>query len=134
VRLRPPRLGYARVHEYTLVEHDVLARTLGSMARGAEFASLVEDRRFFGHVGPTTSRELSSGHESRAGIRVLVGDTTGLPTPRISRRWPQSGGVEGGAVARGGGGGVREIALGALATIPVTRRYFRRRRQARKIE
>ena len=106
----------------TLVERDVLERVLGTaMERGGEFAEVfVEDRT-------TTSamldqrriEELSSGRDRGAGIRVVVGDTTGFAhTADLSERGLLAAARSAASVARGGGGGVREIALGALCDHP----------------
>ncbi len=60
--------------------------------------------------------QLSSGHERGAGIRVVVGDTTGFAhTADLSESGLVSAARAAAAVARGGGGGVREIALGTTA-------------------
>ena len=88
------------------------------MSHGGQFAEVfVEDRT-------TTSammdqrrvEQLSSGRDRGAGIRVVVGDTTGFAhTSDLSEAGLSTAARAAAAVARGGGGGVREIALGALS-------------------
>ena len=106
----------------TLVAQDVVERVLGeAMSRGGEFAEVfVEDRM-------TTSamldqrrvEELSSGRDRGAGIRVVVGETTGFAhTADLSEQGLVSAARAAAAVARDGGGGVREIALGSLREYP----------------
>ncbi|MGB8197298.1 MAG: DNA gyrase modulator, partial [Acidimicrobiales bacterium] len=63
-----------------LVERDVVERTLGeAMARGGEFAEVfVEDRTTSSAMlDQRRVEQLSSGRDRGAGIRVVVGDTTG---------------------------------------------------------
>jgi TldD protein len=65
----------------TLVEPEVLQRVLGdAMGRGAEFAEVfVEDRTTSSAIlDQRRVEELSSGRDRGAGIRVVVGDTTGF--------------------------------------------------------
>ncbi len=106
----------------TLLAQDVVERVLGeAMSRGGEFAEVfVEDRM-------TTSamldqrrvEELSSGRDRGAGIRVVVGETTGFAhTADLSEQGLVSAARAAAAVAREGGGGVREIALGSLREYP----------------
>ncbi len=106
----------------TLVEKDVLERVLGeAMGRGGEFAEVfVEDRTTSSAtLDQRRVEELSSGRDRGAGIRVVVGDTTGFAhTADLSERGLLAAAQAAAAVARGGGDGVREIALGALADHP----------------
>ncbi len=106
----------------TLVERDVLERVLGTaMERGGEFAEVfVEDRTTTSAVlDQRRIEELSSGRDRGAGIRVVVGDTTGFAhTADLSERGLLAAARSAASVARGGGGGVREVALGALADHP----------------
>ena len=101
-----------------LVHHDVLERVLSeSMTRGGEFAEVfVEDRSTTSaSLDQRRVQELSSGRERGAGIRVVVGDTTGFAhTADLSESGLLEAARAAAAVARGGGGGVREIALGDL--------------------
>lgn len=100
----------------TLVEQDILQRVLGdAMGRGAEFAEVfVEDRTTSSAVlDQRRVEELSSGRDRGAGIRVVVGDTTGFAhTADLSESGLLAAAQAAAAVARGGGGGVRTIALG----------------------
>jgi TldD protein len=106
----------------TLVDQDVLASTLGeAMARGGEFAEVfVEDRTTSSAMlDQRRVEQLSSGHERGAGIRVVVGDTTGFAhTADLTESGLVAAARAAAAVARGGGGGVREIALGAIRDNP----------------
>src|ERR1700691_4271546 len=90
----------------TLVEHDVLERTLNeAMGRGGEFAEVfVKDRSTSSAMlDQRRVEQLSSGHERGAGIRVVVGDTTGFAhTADLTE-----GGLVAAARAAGGGGGGR---------------------------
>ena len=64
-----------------LVEPDVVEATLArALARGGEFAEVfVEDRRSTAiSLDDRRVEELSSGRDRGAGIRVVVGDTTGF--------------------------------------------------------
>jgi TldD protein len=105
-----------------LVERDVLERVLASaMERGGEFAEVfVEDRTTTSAVlDQRRIEELSSGRDRGAGIRVVVGDTTGFAhTADLSERGLLAAARSAASVARGGGGGVREVALGALSDHP----------------
>jgi TldD protein len=106
----------------TLVEKDVLERVLGeAMGRGGEFAEVfVEDRTTSSAtLDQRRVEELSSGRDRGAGIRVVVGDTTGFAhTADLSERGLLAAAEAAASVARGGGGGVREVALGALVDHP----------------
>jgi len=102
----------------TLVPHELLERVLNeSMNRGGEFAEVfVEDRSTTSaSLDQRRVQELSSGRERGAGIRVVVGDTTGFAhTANLSESGLLEAARAAAAVARGGGGGIREIALGEL--------------------
>jgi TldD protein len=108
--------------ESTLVEPDVLQRVLGeAMARGGEFAEVfVEDRSTSSAMlDQRRIEELSSGRDRGAGIRVVVGETTGFAhTADLSERGLLAAAQAAATVARKGGGGVREIALGPLTNHP----------------
>ncbi len=99
-----------------LIDDDVLARVLdGALARGAEFAEVfAEDRRVSSaSLDQRRVEELSSGRDRGAGVRVVVGDTTGFAhTADLSERSLGDAVAAASAVARGGGGGVRTVALG----------------------
>jgi len=106
----------------TLVEKEVLERVIGeALGRGGEFAEVfVEDRATSSAVlDQRRIEELSSGRDRGAGIRVLVGETTGFAhTADLSERGLLAAAHAAAAVAREGGGGVREIALGDLRDHP----------------
>jgi len=97
-----------------LVEAPVLERVLRAALRnGGDFAELfVEDRASSGiFLDDRKVEELSSGRERGAGIRVIVGETTGFAhTADLSERGLLTASEAAAAVAREGGG-VREVAL-----------------------
>jgi TldD protein len=103
----------------TLVEQDVLQRVLRqALGRGGEFAEVfVEDRATSSAMlDQRRIEELSSGRDRGAGIRVVVGETTGFAhTADLSESGLVAAAQAAAAVAREGGGGVREIALGPLS-------------------
>jgi TldD protein len=76
-----------------------------------------EDRRASGAMlDDRRVEELSSGHERGAGIRVVVGETTGFAhTADLSERGLLEAARAAAAVARGGAGGVQTVAVGAPA-------------------
>src|ERR1700735_4370998 len=98
-----------------LVDPDVVQRALSvALSRGGEFAEVfVEDRRSTGiSLDDRKVEELSSGRDRGAGIRVVVGDTTGFAhTADISEAGLATAAEAAAAVAHSGGGGVREVAL-----------------------
>lgn len=106
----------------TLVAQDVVERVLGTaLERGGEFAEVfVEDRSTrSAMLDQRRVEELSSGRDRGAGIRVVVGDTTGFAhTADLSERGLRTAAEAAASVARGGGGGVREVALETLADYP----------------
>ena len=99
-----------------LVDPSVVERTLGvAMRRGAAFAEVfVEDKRTTGiSLDDRRVEELTSGRDRGAGIRVVVGETTGFAhTADLSEKGLAEAAEAAAAVARSGGGGVREVALG----------------------
>ncbi len=101
--------------EVPLVDHDVVERVLAAaLAPGAGFAELfVEDRRSTGiRLDDGRVEELSSGHDRGAGVRVVVGDTTGFAhTADLSERGLLAAAEAASAVARAGGGGTRKVGL-----------------------
>jgi TldD protein len=98
-----------------LIEPPVLERVLGAaLARGGEMAEVfAEDRQTSGAVlDDGRVEELSSGRERGAGIRVVVGETTGFAhTADLSEGGLLAAADAASAVAREGGGGVRTVAL-----------------------
>jgi TldD protein len=107
----------------TLVEPPVLERVLASaMRRGAEFAEVfAEDRSATAAVlDDGRVEELSSGRDRGAGVRVVVGDTTGYAhTADLSERGLVAAAEAAAAVARGGKGGT-VVALTARIAPPNT--------------
>jgi TldD protein len=96
-------------------DHDVIRATLdAALGRGGDFAEVfVEDVRS-SHAGLDDGRieELASGRDRGAGIRVVVGDTTGFAhTADLSADGLAKAAEVAAAAARGGGGGVRSAAL-----------------------
>ncbi len=106
----------------TLVEQEVLQRVLGTaLERGGEFAEVfVEDRSTSSAMlDQRRVEELNSGRDRGAGIRVVFGETTGFAhTADLSEKGLLAGARAAAAVAREGGGGVREIKLGNLMEYP----------------
>ena len=100
-----------------LVETPVVERVLGSaLRRGAQFAEVfVEDRRgTAASLDDGRVEELSSGRDRGAGVRVVVGETTGYAhTADLSERGLLAAAEAAAAVARGGGGGSTVVALDA---------------------
>jgi len=98
-----------------LVAAPVLERVLHEALReGGDFAEVfVEDRSNCSILlDDRKVEELSSGRDRGAGIRVIVGETTGFAhTADISEAGLMSAAEAAAAVAREGGGGVREVAL-----------------------
>ncbi|MDE3086196.1 MAG: TldD/PmbA family protein [Acidobacteriota bacterium] len=100
-----------------LVETPVVERVLGSaLGRGAQFAEVfVEDRRgTAASLDDGRVEELSSGRDRGAGVRVVVGETTGYAhTADLSERGLLAAAEAAAAVAREGGGGSKVVALDA---------------------
>ena len=108
-----------------LLEPAVVEATLGrALQCGGDFAEVfVEERRSTGiSLDDRRVEQLSSGRERGAGIRVVVGDTTGFAhTADLSTEGLRTAAEAAAAVARGGGGGVREVALeGRVVESPST--------------
>jgi len=101
-----------------LVEQDIVQRVLGeALSKGGEFAEVfVEDRRTSStSIDQQRVEELSSGRDRGAGIRVIVGETTGFAhTADLSEKGLLAAAQAAASVAREGGGGVREVALSPL--------------------
>jgi TldD protein len=98
-----------------LVDEDVVSRVLRqALVTGGEFAEVfVEDRR-----GSTVAlddgrvEDISSGRERGAGIRVVVGNTTGFAhTADLSERGLLKAAEAASGAARSGGAGTREVVL-----------------------
>ena len=105
-----------------MIDEDVLQRTLGAALRtGGDFAEVfVED-----HAGSRATlddgriEELGSSRRRGAGIRVVVGDTTGFAhTADLSEAGLREAAEAAASAASGGGGGTRTIALTRTAAVP----------------
>src|SRR3954471_5325994 len=98
-----------------VLEESVIQRVLGTALRtGGEFAEIfVEDKRSSSaRLDDGKVEELSSGRDRGAGIRVVVGETTGFAhTADLSEDGLRTAAEAAAAAARGGGGGVKEVAL-----------------------
>jgi TldD protein len=98
-----------------VIEDSVISRVLGAALRtGGEFAEVfAEDRRTSSAVlDDGRVEELTSGRDRGAGIRVVIGETTGFAhTADLSEDGLRRAAEAAAAAARGGGGGVRTVAL-----------------------
>ena len=98
-----------------MLDHDLIQRTLGVALRtGGDLAEIfVEDRSSSNATFDDGKVEhLTSGRDRGAGIRVIVGDTTGFAhTADLSEAGLAGAAEAAAAAARSGGGGVREVAL-----------------------
>ena len=101
--------------ETMLLEPDLVEAALArALERGGDFAEVfVEDRRSTSiSLDDGRVEELSTGRDRGAGIRVVVGETTGFAhTADLSPAGLQAAAEAASAVARSGGGGVRTVAL-----------------------
>ena len=98
-----------------MLEESVIQRVLGTALRtGGEFAEIfVEDKRSSSaRLDDGKIEELSSGRDRGAGIRVLVGETTGYAhTADLSEAGLRAAAEAAAAAARGNPGGERVVAL-----------------------
>jgi TldD protein len=98
-----------------MLETSVVQRVLGAALRsGGDWAEVfVEDKRqSSGRLDDGRIEELSSLRDRGAGIRVVVGETTGFAhTADLSEAGLRLAAEAASAVARSGGGGVKEVAL-----------------------
>ncbi|CAM8649007.1 MAG: TldD/PmbA family protein [Cyanobium usitatum Tobar12.5m-G36] len=98
-----------------MIEQSVLEEVLGvAMRTGGEFAEVfAEDRRNASAVlDDGRVEELTSGRDRGAGIRVVVGETTGFAhTADLSEAGLIAAAQAAAAAARGGGGGTNVVAL-----------------------
>jgi TldD protein len=101
-----------------LVEPDVLQRVIDeAMGRGGHFAEVfVEDRTTSSAMlDQRRVEELSSGRDRGAGVRVVVGETTGFAhTADLSERGLMAAAQAAASVARDASGTTRTVALGPL--------------------
>ena len=101
-----------------LVDTDVLERVLNVAGGFGEFAEVfVEDRQTSSaSLDQGRVEELSNGRDRGAGIRVVVGETTGFAhTADLSEAGLLAAARAAATIAREGGGGVRQVALGPVA-------------------
>jgi len=98
-----------------VLDESVIERTLAAALRtGGDFAEVfVEDKRTSAAMlDDGRVEELSSGRDRGAGIRVVVGDTTGFAhTADLTPAGLSAAAEAAAAAARSGGGGVRQVAL-----------------------
>jgi TldD protein len=98
-----------------VLDDAVIQRTLATALRtGGDFAEVfVEDKRSSAAMlDDGRVEELSSGRDRGAGIRVVVGETTGFAhTADLSEAGLRTAADAAAAAARSGGGGVKEVAL-----------------------
>ncbi|HYZ98026.1 MAG TPA: TldD/PmbA family protein [Acidimicrobiales bacterium] len=98
-----------------MLDEALVQRTLATALRtGGDFAEVfVEDKRSSAAMlDDGRVEELSSGRDRGAGIRVIVGETTGFAhTADLTDAGLRSAAEAAAAAARSGGGGVREVAL-----------------------
>jgi TldD protein len=98
-----------------VLEESVIQRTLATALRtGGDFAEVfAEDKRSSAAMlDDGRVEELSSGRDRGAGIRVVVGETTGFAhTADLTDDGLRAAAEAAAAAARSGGGGVREVAL-----------------------
>jgi TldD protein len=98
-----------------MLESSVVQKVLGAALRsGGEWAEVfVEDRRTSrGRLDDGRIEDMSSMRDRGAGIRVVVGETTGFAhTADLSEDGLRTAAEAASAVARSGGGGVKEVAL-----------------------
>jgi TldD protein len=98
-----------------VIEESVISRVLGTALRtGGDFAEVfAEDRRSSSALlDDGKVEELTSGRDRGAGIRVVVGDTTGFAhTADLTEAGLSAAAEAAAAAARSGGGGTRTIAL-----------------------
>lgn len=98
-----------------MIDEAVIDRVLGAALRtGGEFAEVfAEDKRSSSALfDDGRVEELTSGRDRGAGVRVVVGDTTGFAhTADLTEAGLTAAAEAAAAAARGGGGGARTVAL-----------------------
>ncbi len=114
-----------------MIEETTLQRVLTrALQTGGEFAEVfAEDKRTTAaRLDDGRVEDMTSGRDRGAGIRVVVGETTGFAhTADLSETGLMAAAEAAAAAARSGGGGVREVSLG-------TRTQGRGGRQAKLID
>src|SRR6202165_1408815 len=107
--------GARSLKERLMIESSIVERVLGDALRtGGDFAELfAEDKRSTGAaLDDGKVEELASGRDRGAGIRVVLGDTTGFAhTADLSESGLRAAAEAAGAVARQGGGGTKSVAV-----------------------
>ena len=105
--------------EGKILEEDLLEKTLNSaLETGGEFAEVfVEDRRSNSvHLDDGRVEEFTSGRDKGAGIRVVVGETTGFAhTADLSLTGLENAAKAAAAAARSGRGGVQAVQLSEMS-------------------
>jgi TldD protein len=98
-----------------VIDEDVISRVLGTaLQTGGDFAEVfAEDKRSSSALlDDGKVEELTSGRDRGAGIRVVVGDTTGFAhTADLSEAGLAQAAKAAAAAARSGGGGVKKVSL-----------------------
>ena len=98
-----------------MIEEAVIQRVLGAALRtGGDFAEVfVEDKRSSSaRLDDGKVEELTSGRDRGAGVRVVVGETTGYAhTADLSENGLRTAAEAAAAAARGGGGGAKVVDL-----------------------
>ncbi len=98
-----------------MIEEAVISRVLsGALRTGGDFAEIfAEDKRSSSaYLDDGKVEELTSGRDRGAGIRVVVGDTTGFAhTADLTEEGLTAAARAAAAAARGGDGGTRVVAL-----------------------
>ena len=101
-----------------MLDHELINRTLSTAMRtGGEFAEVfVEDKRSSSAVlDDGRVEELTSGRDRGAGIRVVVGDTTGFAhTADLSEAGLVAAAEAAASAARGGGGANAVVAVSPI--------------------
>ena len=101
-----------------MLDHELITRTLSTAMRtGGEFAEVfVEDKRSSSAVlDDGRVEELTSGRDRGAGIRVVVGDTTGFAhTADLSEAGLVAAAEAAASAARGGGGANAVVAVSPI--------------------
>jgi TldD protein len=105
-----------------VLEEALVSRVLATaLETGGDFAEVfAEDKRSSSaRLDDGRIEELGSGRDRGAGIRVVVGDTTGFAhTTDLSEAGLTAAARAAAAAARGGGGGTRAVALEARPVTP----------------
>jgi TldD protein len=103
-----------------MIEEALVSKALGvALETGGDFAEVfAEDKRSSsGRLDDGRIEELGSGRDRGAGIRVVVGETTGFAhTADLSEAGVLGAARAAAAAARGGGGGVDTVELGRVPT------------------